>query len=610
MKTGIIPQIRQIEAGGRPISLRDYHLDGSVTASFARAAEIFLDNGPLEGAGRIRYEKEEMGEEAYRISAKAEEIVIRAASGRGLMYALFTLSELDWVNDGALCEFEAQDAPTLSERALSDDISRGQIPTAAAFYALIRRLAGYKYNTYMPYMEDVFRFRAVPAWGRYSDPMDAQEWRDIIRYAAEWNITVRPIVNLLGHFDKMAHIRELQPLALRRADGSLTDCMDPTNPQVRKVIRAMLEEIVDCFGPGVIHCGGDEPVGLTEVFGQEEGGRLYIGHYAWVHGVLKELGCTMMMYADFFAPPWGDYSVPVERVRELPEDIRFVFWDYAVRDAYPWVDALHAQRIRLYLSPGSWNWSGFCCDIRNCYGNTKGLLKADGGRCGGMVMSSWGDGGDTLRVLAAPGEAIGGNYSWNAQSDYSYEELYLLLHRSLYGIGADEARKLEPVYHYQGMVPDPAAFRQEMWRDPLRLAGMTLPGGAEKLCAALEDAKRALEEMTPRRNAACFHALACAVGRALFTARKLLLLPAKMPETVEEALPCADAALRLAGELQALRELHRALWFETNRSSDWEICAARYDDLYDRLMIFSRNARLRRFWEVRKKAFEPGRAEG
>lgn len=605
MRTAIIPQIKEIETYETPLRLGDYHLDDSVRAAFGRAEEIFCDNGPLEGAGRIRYEAQEMEEEAYRISAGAEEIVIRASTSRGLMYALFTLSELDWVNDGRLCAFEAQDAPALSLRALSDDISRGQIPSASEFYALIRRLARYKYNTYMPYIEDVFRFRAVPAWGRYSDPLEAQEWRDIIRYAAEWNITVRPIVNLLGHFDKMAHIRELQPLALRRADGSLTDCMDPTKPEVRRVIRAMLEEIADCFGPGPIHCGGDEPVGLTEVFGTERGGKLYIDHYAWIHGVLKELGCTMMMYADFFAPPWGDYSVPVERVRELPEEIGFVFWDYAVREAYPWVDALHGQRIRLYLSPGSWNWGGFCCDIRSCFGNTRGLLKADGGRSQGMIMSSWGDGGDTLRVLAAPGEAIGGNYSWNPRSDYSFEELYALLHKTLYGLGEAEAHGLEVVYQYHGMIPDAARFRQEMWRDPLRMAGMTPPDGLEELCAQLEGARDTIASTVPLRNASCFHALQCAAGRALFTAKKLRLLPVRMPQTVEEAAPYAEAALQLAEELRSLRELHRRLWFETNRSADWEICAARYDDLYDRLMIFARNARLRRFWEVQKKALEP-----
>lgn len=92
----------------------------------------------------------------------------------------------------------------------------------------------------------------------------------------------------------------------------------------------MLKEIVDCFGKGVIHCGGDEPLGLTEVFGVEEGGKLFIEHYTFIHDELAKLGCTLMMYADFFAPPWGDYAVPVDRAKELLA-IRSLFFGIMLR---------------------------------------------------------------------------------------------------------------------------------------------------------------------------------------------------------------------------------------------------------------------------------------
>lgn len=114
-----------------------------------------------------------------------------------------------------------------------------------------------------------------------ANPLDKEEWRAIIAYAREWNLSVRPIVNLLGHFDKLCHIRDLQHLCLRRRDGSLTDCMDPTKPEVRETIRKMLAEIVDCFGKGVIHCGGDEPLGAyTGVRCGGRAGRLFIEHYS------------------------------------------------------------------------------------------------------------------------------------------------------------------------------------------------------------------------------------------------------------------------------------------------------------------------------------------
>lgn len=602
MKTEIIPQIKQIRAYADPIKLKDYHLSKEVVEAFPRAGEIFQENGPMNGVSPIDYVVSPMPEEAYRISARKTAVTIFASSSRGLMYALFTLSELDLINDGALCEFDAQDEPTLSYRALSDDISRGQIPTTEHFFTIIRRLARYKYNTYMPYIEDVFQFASVPAWGRYSGSVSAREWRLIVGYAAEWNLSVRPIVNLLGHFDKLVRIKELQPLALRRKDGSLIDCMDPTNPKVRELIRKMLTELVDCFGKGIIHCGGDEPVGLTEVFGGKEGGRLFIEHYTFIHDVLAGLGCSMMMYADFFAPPWGDYSVPVERAGELPEDTDFVFWDYAAREAYPFVDALHRQKIRLYISPGSWSWACFSCDIRQCYENTKGLLKADCGRSRGMIMSSWADHGDTILELALPGVLVGANYSWGPESEYSFEELYLLIHKSLYGFDRGQAMLLDPIYHYDRFIDHDkkGEFKQEMWGNPFRMVQFNAYHDPERFIGSLNEAEEALRRFTPARNLTAYRAMLLAVRRTLFTAEKILLLPKKCPETMEEGIPYADAALKLAGELLPIRELHRRLWFETNRYADWEICAARYDDLYDQLRMFARNIRLRRFWEVQR----------
>ena len=597
MKTAIIPQVKQITVLEAPLVLSSFCLSQSVLDNFARAEEIFTDNH-LCGKNPIRYVVEAMPEEAYKIRARSGCIDVLASSSKGLMYGLFTLSELDFINDGNLYEFDAYDEPSLPFRALSDDISRGQISTLSNFYAIIRRLARYKYNTYMPYIEDVFRFTSVPAWGRYSDPLEKEEWRAIIAYAKEWNLSVRPIVNLLGHFDKLCHIRDLQHLCLRRKDGSLTDCMDPTKPEVRSTIQKMLKEIVDCFGKGVIHCGGDEPLGLTEVFGVEEGGKLFIEHYTFIHDELAKLGCTLMMYADFFAPPWGDYAVPVDRAKELPCDTQFVFWDYAARESYPFVDALHRQNIKMYMSPGSWTCKRISCDIHQCYDNTMGLLKADAGRSLGMVMSAWADGGDTLRELAAPGILIGANFCWNPNSSYSYEQLYLLIHKSLYGFDEEQAMLLDPVYHHDRIVKrvDEHEFKLEMWRNPFDMVQFKDRENIAILQAAMRKAEADYASLMPLRNQETFKALSLSLARARFTADKIALLPDKEPENLEDALPYAEHALTLAGQLPMIKELHRRLWFETNRNADWEICAARYDDLYDQLQMFARNIRLRKYW--------------
>ena len=599
MYTNIIPQIKEIKVLSAPISLKDFTLTDKIRQELSIADEIFKDNAIGYGKNPISFINDEsLKDEQYKISAQKDGIVISAKTTRALMYALYTLSELDIINDGNLCEFELSDEPSLDFRAMSDDISRGQVSTFENFCDIIRRLARYKYNTYMPYIEDIFRFRSIPEWGMYSGGLYKEEWQAIIEFAKRYYVDVRPIINILGHFDKGCRVAALQPLALKYEDGRTSDVMDPRNPKVREVIKLMLDEIVDCFGEGIIHCGGDEPGPLTEICGKEEGGSLFIDHFTFVEKELEKRNCTFMMYADFFAAPWGDYSVPLDRVKEMPKSTNFVFWDYGVKDDYPFIDALHKTGINLFISPGSHTWNRLSCDIHTCFENTKGLLKTDAGRSLGMIMSCWADGGDTLRELFWPGVLVGANFCWSPLSDYSYKVFYNVFHKSFYGFNEDEAALLENVYHQDRVISreHQHEFKAELWSDPSVPVKFTDKADIAILQAALKKATADYNGLVPKRNFNAFNALEWTIEASKFTADKIASLPHKKPETREEAASYQKAALELAARILELKELHKKLWFDCNRASEWEMCASRYDDMHDRLMIFARNATQRRMF--------------
>lgn len=596
MKTQIIPQIKEIELRTKKLELKDFFLDSKVLETLPIANDIFKNNEKGEALYPITYSYGELTKEAYRIIARVDKIEVISNNIRGLMYGLFTLSELAFINDDEMVEFDIYDEPTLKFRALSDDISRGQVSTTENFFEIIRKLARYKYNTYMPYIEDVFKFKSIPAWGRYSEPLSKEEWTAIIEYAKSYQLEVRPIVNLLGHFNKLCYIKELQPLALKYEDGKVSHVMDPKNPKVREIICDILDEIVDAFGEGVIHAGGDEPVDLTKVYGHDEGGHLFIEHYTFIANELKKRGCTLMMYADFFAPPWGDYAVPIDRARELPQETEFVFWDYAYRPEYPFVSALHNQRLKMYISPGSWTWKRFSCDVKTCFNNTKGLLKADEGKSLGMIMSSWADGGDTLRELVWPGVCIGANFCWSPNSDYSYNDIFELFHKSFYGFNKEEAWLLDPIYHQDSLIErqDEHEFKNQMFADPSEPITFGDKKNISVVQKAMEKAKVDLANLQPKRNIDAFNALHLTVARALFTANKIAKLPHEKIQTIEEGISYSSVALDLASDLIKIKELHRKLWFATNRNSEWELCECRYDDQYDQLRMFARNVKLRK----------------
>lgn len=602
MKTNIIPQIKEITLKTATLAFKNFFVDEKILKLLPIANEIFTNNQKGENLYPITVCDADLTHESYKISVFEKAITIYTKNGdaRALMYALYTISELSIINDDTLTECEIFDEPTLKFRALSDDISRGQISTTKDFFSIIKKLARYKYNTFMPYMEDVYKFAAIPAWGRYSDGIDKEEWLCIIDFAKQYQMDVRPIVNLLGHYDKLSNIKELQQYALKLKDGTPSHCMDPKNPEIRKLIITMIDEIVDTFGEGLIHVGGDEPIHLTTVYGTEEAGTLFIDHYTFIANELKKRNCTCMIYADFFAAPWGDYSAPVTRTKELPDDVEFVFWDYGVRDEYPFIPRLHDQGIKLYISPGTWTWKRFACAFKTSFENTKGLLSADNGRSLGMIMSSWADGGDTLRELVWPGVVVGGNYCWSPNSTYSFDEFYEIYHKSFFGIEKAQADLLYNVYHYDYLVKfeHEHEFKNTMFADPFEPIVYSDKENVYKVKEAMIEAKANMETINPLRNMDAYNALKLAVARTMYTANKIMTLPHKKVTTIEEGIPYSLAAKNLAAELLIVKDLHRKLWYANNRNSEWDLCEIRYDDEYDRLNMFARNIRSRKMFNI------------
>lgn len=594
MNYNIIPELKKVQLTEQKIKLDDYILTPQLK-EMVPISESILEEGSYTNNGtkpiQIRTSSASH-EEGYRLVMREDAITIEASSFGGAFYGLMTLSELDRLNHGTLTCGIIEDYPDMNYRAISDDISRGQVSTFEHFKTIIRRLARYKYNVYMPYIEDVFKLKCCPDWGKYSDGLTGEEWHALSEYAKQYHISVRPIINLLGHFDKNASLQSLQAITIHTEEGKPTTVIDPLNPQVKPLIASMLDEVVKAFGPGVIHVGGDEPCQITEVYGKEKGGQAFIDYYTWVHDELAKRGCSMMMYADFFAPPWGDYAVGLERALELPAGINFVFWDYAPRESYPYVHKLHEIGLTVTVSPGTWTWSRFACDMKVCWDNTAGLLRSANGESTHMIMSSWGDGGDCSRELNWPGFLIGANCSWATNTSYTFEEFYETYHAVLLGLTKEEADSLYHVYHYDGLldVSDNALFKKEMFKSTLEPITFV---EKEKAHILIKEMTKALETIKNLKNKVAektiLDALYLSAKRILFTAKKVSYLPWDKVKSREEAMGYISTVLDLASELETIRTYHEKVWFDTNRRSDWGYVDMLYLDLRDELLRLSRH---------------------
>ncbi|MCM0647457.1 beta-N-acetylhexosaminidase [Clostridium swellfunianum] len=599
MNYKIIPEIKSVAIREGSVSLKDFYAEKELVELVPAATQILDEAGVGDGQKPVVGSIKTMPEEAYGISIDCDKIEIKASNAKGIFYGVITLAELSKLNDGMLGCCDIYDEPSMSIRAASDDISRGQISTLENFKAIVRKMAQYKYNVYMPYIEDVFAFSCEPESGKYSDAVKPEEWKEIVSYADKYFISVRPIVNMLGHWNKNSKLEAFNNVMLKipgKPNDGITSVLDPVNPKVRLMLSKMLDEVVETFGKGPIHVGGDEPCELTEAYGKAEGGRLFVEHYRWLSEELKKRGCTMLMYADMFAPPWGDYSVCIEKALELPEGTTFVFWDYGVRDSYPYVEKLNDLKLNILVSPGTWSWNTLSPQLKVCWQNTKGLLKSADGKSKGIVMSSWNDGGDGLREANWPAIAIGALFGWSNNSNMTFEEFMLSFYKSFFGLPEVKLDKLLPKYQFdEGMNTDSyCELKKEFWKDARKPPATKLKQLAPELLEKLTETKQYIDSLKPVCNLDAFEALSFCLERQIYVLKKLIVLKAEAYKSREEALSQIDSLKKLSCCTKELREKHKEFWHKSNRKSEWGYVEDMYMDLeesYNSLIRYCRHSK-------------------
>ncbi len=602
MSHNIIPSPSKLLREKGSLEARRLRLPEDCPFSRQVMVELWTDaggypNGP--GGSLIFRQVSGLGKEEYALTTGVENVEISFSSPNGAYYGFVTLTEMMKMGAGSVPCARIEDKPVLPLRAITDDISRGQISTLANFKSIIKRMSLFKLNMYMPYIEDVLRFQSEPEIGKYSDPVGPEEWKDIIAYAKDYFVEVRPIFNTLGHWDKMAPLQEYRDLMLPVPEGARSSgrqVLDPENPKVRPLLSRLLQEVVDVFGAGLIHAGGDEPVHLTEIHGVERSAKLYIDHYRWVHDELNKFGCTMAMYSDVFTPIWGHYAVGVEAAEKLPRDIQMVYWCYNPDHDYSAMVELMDVGFQTHISPSTQTCGRLSTETRVCYDNTEKLASTAGNRAAGIMMSNWGDAMDVPREWAWPGYATGAQFGWNIEPA-SYQDLMQSFHRQFYGFGeAFDFSRLAPIYHASGLFgltrfgQTRRGLGQAFWKDARKPVDEDLKRNAPAALATVQRAHEYLATQLPRFNEENYACLDFAVKRIKHLAHKLMVLEPGPYETREQAKLTVPVILALAEDTRKLLEEARQRWFGSNRLSQWPYVEAMYLDLAESFESLARYA--------------------
>ncbi len=601
----LVPQPKVICCTKGSIKAEVLTISNEIAGIVPKAGEIF----PYRGALEIQaVKKENIGKEAYTLSIKENSIIIGYSEPNGLYYALATLRQLALLNDGNIPCCEIEDAPDMKIRGYSDDISRGQISSFENFKEIIRRLSEIKCNLYMPYIEDTMQFDCIPTSGRFSDPVSKEEWKELVVYAKNYYVQITPIINTLGHWDKNATLQDFRELMLKTADGKVVSNLDARKQEVQDMVLKMLDEAIEVFGDSeYIHVGGDEVAEYTNQFGKDKAMEIFNGHFKMMNDYLKSKGKKMMMYSDMYTPVWGDYQLKLEAIDDMPNDITFVYWDYACRDYYKNIDSLKKHGKKFIISPATHSWNRFLPQHYASWLNTKSVAKQTGSDSNGVIMSSWCDGGMNLREENWYGLYCAAIYSWNSGAELSFDETVCLYFKLFFGIEVDltayhalfdyderflERRTEEPIeFWYEKRFTAGNKLCSAFWQDATQPADAELKAKFAGCRELFEKAQGYFGSLQPQRNEIAYEVFLFDLRRSIAATKKLELQRVDAYETREQAM--ADIATwgELAAEVNQLKVENEKLWMASNRQSEWLYAKSKYEDLYDSIQSVIRYCR-------------------
>ncbi|MEM9858393.1 MAG: glycoside hydrolase family 20 zincin-like fold domain-containing protein [Bacteroidota bacterium] len=349
--------------------------------------------------------------EGYWIRIEGREITVKARSESGLFYAVQTLKQLfnQQVN-GKIPECTISDFPTLKNRGLMDDISRGPLPSLEFAKAQIRRLSSLKYNIFTFYIEHVVKTKQHGSFAP-KEGLTITEIEELAAYAKLHNIQLVGSFQSLGHFNKILEFSQYRHL------GSTSRMLKPGDSTSLKFMKEVIGELAPAFSGSFFNLNGDEAWDLARAAKMHpEGlssGQLYLRHMQPLLEDLIARGIRPMM--------WGDIlKTHPEIISKLPKETIVLTWDYSDRDSFSnWIDPFRDSGLDYWVCPGVLNSNRFYPDFDESLGNIFGFV-GEGleNNTSGMLLTVWDDGGRHFFSRDWLGVAFGAEQSWNYSPDH------------------------------------------------------------------------------------------------------------------------------------------------------------------------------------------------
>jgi hypothetical protein len=591
----------------------------SMTAAAPKAVgnislEMLTDRGLSPPAKMDEKAPGVVGQQGYVIEATHSGVVVAGNTAQGVFYGVQTLRQLmrpevAGAKSLAISALYIRDWPSMEWRGVSDDISRGPIPTLDYLKNQIRTLAEYKINLLGFNMEHVFDFGSEPLVSpKGGSPkgeadratLTPAEIKELVDYAAKYFVTILPEQQAFGHLHQFLKYEIYSDLAETPHGHVLT----PTNPKTYDFIRQVYGEIVPLFPGPFFHIGSDETfelgLGKTKALAAQQGlGRVYLEHLQKVFEIMRPYNKQLMF--------WGDIAVKYpELLTILPKDMIAVPWDYDPKPSYESIITPYTNAgLRVVVAPGAGNWRVIWPDFESAFINIRNFVR-DGQKhqALGALNTTWNDDGESLVDMTWPGLVFGAAASWQSgeSSIEDFKNSYdWAFYRNDDRTFADVIDNLDRSHTLLAGAKLDNGSHELFWTDPFSEAGAHIADQALPVIHDLRiSAEHAAESLMRDRSKARLHAET--IDDLLLAAWHLDTLGLKMQFTSEISRYYSDAYQNQAdttraqgdldeivdinGRLQSLRDaitemrkMYIAGWSRENHSYWIDNVLVRYDNL-------------------------------
>jgi hexosaminidase len=378
----------------------------TISAGFDSAARAEIDErwnalgigslraaAPREAAIVVRHDGS-LAPQAYRLTVTSGRAFIESADAAGAFYAAMTLAQLPIRSRAAWTVpcVRIVDRPALRWRILSDDVSRGPLPTMRYFEERIRTIAAFKMNGYSPYMEHVFVSPTDPLPAPL-DGITPAQLRALTNYAARFHVALIPEQQTFAHMHNTLRVERYADLA-ELAHGFLIS--PNVTASLEYLWRIVTQELAAVGRPPFFHIGSDETatlgLGQTKSYVAQRGrSQVYAAHIEAMNHLIARSGARVMLWDDGIE---NDPSI----MKLIPRSAVVVNWHYGAEATFnPYIETIARGGFEQMVAPGASNWNELFPNVVRALANERLFInEGKAAHVIGLFETVWHDDGETF----------------------------------------------------------------------------------------------------------------------------------------------------------------------------------------------------------------------